>query len=134
MYIAILIIQCDPVASSSQRIQHAKYIIEQERAEYIHRVQQNQQKELEKDKKQEPADPEKDKGKLPEQVPQPPKRVAKYRHVLVLVHLNRGYSSASFAFDFERNWFATFLDDIKVTLSLSPPFPFSFCFSLTRFL
>ena len=78
--------------------------------------QQQQKQELEKDKKQDqtPSAPAQEKGKQPELPPQLPKRVAKYRHVLVLVHLNRGYSSASFAFDYERNWFAAFLDDIKV--------------------
>ena len=117
---AILVIQCDPVASSSQRIKHAKYIIEQERASYVHRMKQHHQKqqEIEKDKKQEPpaTSPVEEKGKQPEhiQLQLQPKRVAKYRHVLVLVHLSRGYSSASFAFDYERNWFAAFLDDIKV--------------------
>jgi hypothetical protein len=91
--------------------------------------QLRQKLELEKDKKQDPAPtiPAQEKGKQPE-LPQPHpqhKRFPKYRHVVVLVHLNRGYSAASFAFDYERNWFAAFLDDIKVNCS-----PFFSCTNL----
>lgn len=112
---AILVIQCDPVASSSQRIKHAKYIIEQEREEHLHRMRQQQQKQSEAATKPEVVlmEIDSEKGKLPV-APIPLRRVAKYKHVLVLVHLNRGYSSASFAFDYEKNWFAAFVDDIKV--------------------
>lgn len=123
-FAAILVLQCDPVASSSQRIKHAKYIIEQEREEYLQRMKQQQQKHQEVIQSAQPdvapmeIDNDNEKGKNPAQPvkPTPPKRVAKYKHVLVLVHLNRGYSSASFAFDYERSWFAAFVDDIKVPL------------------
>ncbi len=85
--------------------------MEQEREDYISKLQEERATKATQDVKTAP-DPS---GKAPVVPEKPAKRTAKHKHVVVLVHLNRSFasSSASFSFDFERNWFAAFLDDIK---------------------
>lgn len=104
---AILVIQCDPIACSAERIKHAKYIIEQERADHINKKSQQTEKPKLHSKKSMEGDV---KGKAEE--PEKPRKIVRHKHVLVLIHLNRGHAT-TFAFDFEKNWFAAFLDDLK---------------------
>ena len=89
-------VQCDPVATSLRRIQHARYIVENARAKFVAKQSASS---------------------LSTASSSPLTSSASGRasgiHVMLLVHLPRTSDLASFTFDFDLRWRYAFLDSVE---------------------
>jgi hypothetical protein len=123
----LLVVQCDPLATSLRRIEHAKFICETARAramQQIHtRMKQEQQQPVGEGKEEEEPEgkvEEEDEGKVEEDdqvgdgasVGTSLSQRMPRLHVMLLLHLPRG-SEAKYSADFGREWRCAFVDAME---------------------
>ena len=98
---SILLVQCDPLATSKRRIEHTKFLIEQERAKFatdlLHQPQESGVEEV--------------------------AAIKKNVHVLLLIHLPRGNDEGDgkYLVDFDTRWKFAFVDSIEAANTLGLP-------------
>jgi MoxR-like ATPase len=119
----LLVVQCDPLATSLRRIEHAKFICETARARSMQQIH-NRMLEVQQPPVSEGKEEEEDEGKVEEEddnddggagsiavVASSNHRMPRL-HVMLLLHLPRG-SEAKYSADFGREWRCAFVDAME---------------------
>jgi energy-coupling factor transporter ATP-binding protein EcfA2 len=121
---SIFILQADPLAASNRRIQHSKYILENARAKFINKKQENNKFQYNNYTATESDRQDKNKAKLINSssgTEDSESSGVAGIHITLLTHLSRSDVDNGLLFDFDRRWKSVFIDCIEPCRSVGLP-------------